>query len=88
MAKCKAVSCRAPIIWAKTPNGKMMPFDLRPSKEGEWSIDFERREEPCAKRLADTRALEPLYTPHWLTCPEAKTFSTKGRREGSHERPR
>jgi hypothetical protein len=67
-------SCRAPIRWATTANGRAMPVDLEPVPDGNlWLgrgpygaviasvVPEERREELAGE----------LYLPHFATCPHA-----------------
>lgn len=58
---CK--SCGASIFFARTAEGKMMPFDAEPEKSG-WVVNDDRPGDP-------TCTIEPVYVPHWITCPTA-----------------
>jgi hypothetical protein len=38
---CK--SCKAPVRWAVTENGRLMPLDREPDDTGEWRLAASRR---------------------------------------------
>lgn len=75
-ARCR--SCNAPIRWARTPAGKAMPLDARPTLGGNVLLrEATPPADPTAQVLAGvdladahTRGRE-LYVPHFTTCPEA-----------------
>ena len=77
MATCK--SCGAELLWAKTPNGRMMPLDVQPVPDGNIKLlgdgtcevltkdDLEHIDEKC-----DLSGYVPrLHTSHFATCPGA-----------------
>lgn len=74
-SNCRA--CGAPMIWAKTVNGSLQPFDAEPSEKGNVVIkdgiahvikeDLFSEEAPEGQR----------FMPHHATCPEAKKFRKK-----------
>lgn len=66
-------SCKAPVIWARTPAGRNMPVDAEPSPKGNLVLDT--RSQP-----AHVHVLGPLDEPaeglhrhesHFSTCPNA-----------------
>jgi len=67
MAICKG--CGAEILWAKSENGKNMPFNAAPLKV--WTLDTsDGHGNRLAKRVSS-------YLPHWATCPGAASFRKK-----------
>lgn len=57
MNKGTCKTCKAPILWAKTENGKAVPLDAEPIKRF--------IEEGEVVKLVDT------YVTHFATCPQA-----------------
>lgn len=72
MATCK--SCSAPMTWAKTTAGRIIPMDAAPTADGTWQFTV-----PGMVRFVplEGRAGLELYTSHFATCP----FADKHRRE-------
>lgn len=72
MAMCK--SCSAPMTWAKTTAGRIIPMDAAPTTDGTWQFTV-----PGMVRFVplEGRAGLELYTSHFATCP----FADKHRRE-------
>lgn len=78
MPKCR--SCNAEIRWAKTPAGKAMPVDEKPSATGNVCL-IERPTGPVAVYLnaegkaplpeLQPSAEAPRYLSHFATCPNA-----------------
>jgi hypothetical protein len=71
-------SCKAPIIWAETTEGKRMPVDAEPSEPGNIKlVDRGPRRLPIAVIL-DATALrsttEVLRLSHFATCPEGRNW--------------
>ena len=66
MSACS--SCGAPITWAKTVNGKMIPLDSEPAERptGLFTLRSDRGE-----LFADSAAGTPVYISHFATCPNA-----------------
>lgn len=65
MAKCR--TCEAPVEWALMESGKMMPLDAVPSKDGRFVfIGGKARLET----LEDRALARPVYTSHFVTCPD------------------
>lgn len=62
-ATCR--SCGAPIIWARTVNGKAMPLDAEPTDAGNVSLVN------GVAYVGEQLALPPCYTSHFATCPDA-----------------
>jgi hypothetical protein len=86
MAACR--SCKAPIFWALTPNGRRIPLDAEPVDGGNIVLDDPAAEAPTDPRTARVVGKEaqpnlfgddgPRYTSHFATCPDAD----------SHRKPR
>lgn len=82
MNKCR--SCNAEIFWCVTAQGKRMPIDAAPSAHGNVDV-FECPEtgtDMC--RVLSASDIEgwppeggPLYTSHFVTCPNAKQHRSK-----------
>lgn len=72
VTRCKA--CRAPIVWAVTPNGARQPLDSEPAKRVVLDIGVE----PPLARVVDT------YMPHHATCPKVAQFRKP--KEGANAR--
>ena len=68
-------TCKAPIRWALTQEGKFMPFDIVPNPKGEWRLASARPGyPPRAIRVPQERRAElaaELMMVHWATCPDA-----------------
>jgi hypothetical protein len=62
VAECR--SCKAPIVWGRTPSGKAMPLDAKTEKR---ALANAR-----AKDGAPIVEIVTVYVPHWVTCPNAK----------------
>ncbi len=65
-------SCKAPIIWIKTPKGKSMPLDATPNPAGNVVI----RDGLAVVLTLDELANDPSvgqrrFLPHWASCPSA-----------------
>jgi hypothetical protein len=67
-------TCKAPIRWAVTAAGHLMPLDVEPVADGNLRLDRDIDGEtprvlavPKRYRTAD----EPLYVAHFRTCPYA-----------------
>jgi hypothetical protein len=74
--RCRSESCRAPIIWACTVNGELMPVDAEPDPLGNVELVPPA---PCgAAPTAVVHAPDQplmfgteLRLPHFATCPDA-----------------
>ena len=72
MSACR--SCGAPIVWAKTPKGKMMPVDKEPSERGTVRLVPNDRKELSAYTYGSIEALQmrsrgvELHAAHFATC--------------------
>ena len=64
-------SCRAPIVWARTTAGRLMPLDPTPTDAGNVEIinghAVVHGQAPLAHRN--------LYMPHFATCPQGQQWS-------------
>lgn len=80
MARCR--SCGAPIRWAVTTHGRMMPLDAEPNPDG--NVTFTGRRRPSragdapevhvhavGQRGLDVEDAPDRYMPHHATCPQA-----------------
>lgn len=74
MPRCR--SCRAPIRWAWTRNGKAMPVDAEPNPAGNVQLVGDVDHDPTAVVYKKTPALtnRPLYMPHHATCLDAQDW--------------
>lgn len=89
MPTCEA--CDAPIIWAQTVNGKLMPVDAEPTRAGNVLLGDDgpaarprlREATVLGARAALGAALEArdagrtLYKSHFASCKEADRFRRK-----------
>ncbi len=64
MSNCK--SCNAPILWAKTVNGKSVPLNTKPIK-AYLLLNADK----------NIYSLETVYESHFSNCPDAKKFRKK-----------
>jgi len=68
VSQCR--SCDAPIIWAHTSTGRLMPVDANPVEGGNLSL----------KQVGDrieAQVVEPgkgKYVSHFATCPQSKAW--------------
>lgn len=78
--RCTSPKCQAPIVFATTVKGKLMPIDAGVSEDGQWrlvavaGVDtpnafFVPRDERAGRR--------DLHASHFATCPEPQTFSKR-----------
>lgn len=87
-------SCRAPIVWAATLNGKRIPLDKSPDPDkGDIFVAACSNEKgrllaigianltEKARESAKRQGVQ-LRTSHWATCPHAKEWSGKTRKDG------
>lgn len=88
MAAC--ASCKAPITWTLTENGKRMPIDAEPVAEGNIEIVGETRRHLADGGTETTPVIRVLkkgegdtlpglsapsrYVSHFATCPDAGKF--------------
>jgi hypothetical protein len=72
-SRCR--SCRAPIIWAQTENGKQMPLDAEPyDGDDPRGLFVFRHVDQVVYAMAvtpDAFPAEPVYRSHFATCPHA-----------------
>ena len=64
MPRCK--SCKAPIVFGETPNGRAIPLDAEPNGKGSMVCINGKARHATAE---DRALLRPLYMPHHATCP-------------------
>jgi hypothetical protein len=76
--------CQAPIIWARTKNGRTMPVDAEPSEAGNVRV-YEVQgfvhahvvtDEEAERMRRDPLAVK-LRTSHFATCPGSAGWRTK-----------
>lgn len=68
-ATCR--SCGAPIIWARTTGGKLIPVDPDPTDNGNVEL-VDGLDRPTAIVHAQPPlAAPPMRLPHFATCPDA-----------------
>lgn len=70
-------SCGAPILWAKTERGKMMPVDPDPSENG--NVELVPRGTGFLAIVHGQAPLgaPPLHLPHHATCEFADEWRTR-----------
>jgi len=84
MTTCK--SCKAPIFWAVTDDGKNIPMDPDPNPDGNLVV-VEEEGGPEVRGAKVTKARTPglfdrhlpRYMAHWVTCPYADHHRSKPR---------
>lgn len=76
-AQCK--SCKAPILWTTTVNGKAMPVDVEPSERG--NIHLASTIEGVGATVLDKKRLEAarasgevLYLSHHVSCRHGRAW--------------
>ena len=78
VSQCSAPECQAPIVWARTEQGKNTPVDAQPSPAGVWLLERNvRLDQPAATYVAKAeRAAHdgPLHTTHWATCAKPNRY--------------
>lgn len=74
IAQCR--SCNAPIFWAESVKGKIMPMNSDPAADGTFRLVDRAGENPLAVfvRQSDRDAGLRLYACHYATCPDAKVW--------------
>lgn len=82
---CK--KCGAPIVWLRTPRGKMMPADAalracRENPQGKNYVVNELGEVIKCDLQFDGEPTGMARLPHWATCPHADEFRRRGGRYG------
>lgn len=82
---CK--KCGAPIVWLRTPRGKMMPADAalrayRENPQGKNNVVNELGEVIKCDLHFDGPPTGMGRLPHWATCPNADEFRRRGGRYG------
>ena len=73
VSQCSAPECQAPIVWARTEQGKNTPLDVEPSPDGRWALVPNPATHPAplarfVNALDRARHEGPLHTAHWGTC--------------------
>jgi hypothetical protein len=73
--RCRTQTCNAPIVWARTAGGKLMPVDAEPSADGNvrlwdqqgfvWARVVSADD---AERMRRDPLAVPLRTSHFVTC--------------------
>ena len=73
-------SCGKEIVWCKTPAGKSMPVDVKPSDTGTVQIlpDLNCVIVKAADLDVVRAAKIPLHLSHFATCANAASHRTKG----------
>jgi len=71
-------SCEAPVIWAMTERGKLMPVDAEPSKDGNVQLKPRVAVAPLAEVLSVAKCFgkTQLRLSHFVKCPQAKQWRT------------
>lgn len=75
-ARCR--SCGAPIVWATTTRGRLMPVDVDPTPDGTLLLTGPpaalRVDAAAEPTLFDGETDPPRYTSHYATCPHANRW--------------
>lgn len=89
-------SCLAPVLWARTESGKLMPVDREPTEHGNILLSHRGLGEPptvlyqSPEQIAKLRAEHErspqdgplrLYVSHFTTCPNATQHRRRRRSE-------
>lgn len=80
---CREQTCKAQIIFAETPSGRICPVDVEPTLVGEYVLVAWQVKAPGKStgyllgRAADAEPAEPRFTSHFRTCRKATQFSKK-----------
>jgi hypothetical protein len=67
-------SCRAPVTWVLTVNGRKMPLDPKPTDDGNVAVRRDERGDMRGHVLREgeePKAGERRFTSHFATCPNA-----------------
>lgn len=84
----KCSRCQAPLIFARTENGKHMPLDKArdPSGTSRYAVRRDLDLKLYVRTLGPAEQPRPgtehRHMPHWATCPERDAGQEKGRRGG------
>ena len=69
-------SCNAPVRWAKTTKGKLIPLDPSPVPGGKFGLVLQGDDSPpLAVAAQDHHQLR--YDTHFATCPHARSHRTR-----------
>lgn len=72
---CQSEKCQAPIRWARTTTGKLMPLDPDPHPDGNIELtDAGAVVHADGQMMFDTG---PRYMPHWATCTDPREFKRR-----------
>lgn len=73
--RCRSANCAATVQWARTANGRLMPFDVDATPDGQWAVSVGvARHLTAAERAGFTG---DLYSCHFATCPDAASWRSK-----------
>jgi hypothetical protein len=73
-------SCKQPIIWAITANGKATPVDPQPSLKGNLLLTYDGNGGGYRASVATSvDPASPRYVSHFATCPTARLHRRRGR---------
>jgi hypothetical protein len=67
-------SCDAEIIWARTVNGKLQPFDAKPTKGTILSAVAPEDAPELAGMEGPFAKVVDIWTPHHSTCPQGRSW--------------
>ncbi len=68
--------CKKLILWAKTPEGKLIPLDPVPAT---YAVTRSMMDEPNAV-ITDGKGPAPVFVTHFATCKAAGEFSGRSKR--------
>lgn len=77
MNRGTCTSCGAPLLWARTENGRPIPLDPEPRDDGNVYVDAHSvahvsRRGPTAGQVALGFDSGRRYVSHFVTCPQAE----------------
>ncbi len=75
MPNCR--SCRAEIVWANTPNGKLIPLDAEPTADGNVTLTTTSPVTAVVLGPLELQLLDPSvprFAAHFARCPDADSW--------------
>jgi hypothetical protein len=74
---CREVSCRAQVVFAETPSGRVCPIDVEPDPAGPYVLVAWAPKAYLLAKVTDGDAdpTDPRFTSHFTTCKAPGRFS-------------